>query len=154
MGPTSCQPKTYWFSNSFADITREGCLKLFDNLTYIQLWFHLHKGAFRNALSLCYGWQPTLHEGAFMDALCPCYGWQPIGFPIPLSVAQEKGASSWLTTLSISEFGFTLHKDAFRAALCPRYGWQPTRLPKKCDCGHQFSKWNMPCPAQWVGSHQ
>ena len=56
-----------------------------------------------------------------------------------MTLAKEKGASSWLTALPISEFGFTLHKSAFRDALCLRYGWQPTRLPEKCDCGRQFS---------------
>ena len=56
-----------------------------------------------------------------------------------LTLAQEKGASSWLTVLPISEFGFTLHKGAFRDALCLRYGWMPSRLPKRCDCGHQFT---------------
>ena len=30
-----------------------------------------------------------------------------------MSLAQEKDASSWLTTLPISEFGFSLHKSAF-----------------------------------------
>lgn len=56
-----------------------------------------------------------------------------------LTLAQEKGASSWLTALPISEFGFTLHKGAFRNALCLHYGWLPSRLPERCDCGHQFT---------------
>ena len=56
-----------------------------------------------------------------------------------MTLAQEKGASSWLTALPISEFGFTLHKGAFRDALCLRYGWLPSRLPERCDCGRQFT---------------
>ena len=44
--------------------------------------------------------------------------------PAPLqhsmSLAQEKGASSWLTALPVEEFGFALHKGAFRDALALR----------------------------------
>ena len=49
--------------------------------------------------------------------------------------ASEKGASCWLTTLPIQEYGFSLHKQAFRDALCVRYGWQLERLPSHCACG-------------------
>ena len=56
-----------------------------------------------------------------------------------MMLAQEKGASSWMTTLPVAEFGFTLHKGAFRDALCLRYGWQPSRIPINCECGNQFS---------------
>ena len=45
---------------------------------------------------------------------------------------QEKGASSWLTTLPISEHGFALHKGAFRDALALRYGWDPPNTPSHC----------------------
>ena len=34
-----------------------------------------------------------------------------------MDLAQEKGASSWLTALSPEEHGFTLHKSAFRDAM-------------------------------------
>ena len=40
-----------------------------------------------------------------------------------LSLAQEKGASSWLVVLPIERLGFSLHKGAFRDALRLRYGW-------------------------------
>ena len=56
-----------------------------------------------------------------------------------MSLAQEKGASSWLTALPVMEFSFTLHKSAFRDALCLRYGWLPDRAPTNCDCGTNFS---------------
>ena len=39
-----------------------------------------------------------------------------------LTICSEKGASSWLSALPISEHGFALHKGAFRDALCLRYG--------------------------------
>ena len=59
-------------------------------------------------------------------------------------IAQERGASNWLTALPISEFGFALHKGAFRDALCLWYGWQPAWAPEMCNCGHQFSISIMP----------
>ena len=40
-----------------------------------------------------------------------------------MDCSREKGASSWVTALSIDEHGFFLHKGAFRDALCLRYGW-------------------------------
>ena len=53
--------------------------------------------------------------------------------------ATEKGASSWLTTLPITEHGFALHKGAFRDALCLRYGWHPPNLPSHCVCSQKFT---------------
>lgn len=41
------------------------------------------------------------------------------------SSAVEKGASTWLTSLPLEEFGFSLHKGAFRDALALCYGWLP-----------------------------
>lgn len=56
-----------------------------------------------------------------------------------MDLASEKGASSWLTTLPIEEFGFALHKGAFHDALALRYGWSLTRTPSNCSCGTKFS---------------
>ena len=56
-----------------------------------------------------------------------------------MQLAQEKGASSWLTSLPIEEFGFTLHKRAFQDALALRYNWQPLQSPSTCGCGTGFS---------------
>ncbi|XP_064397778.1 uncharacterized protein LOC135344497 [Halichondria panicea] len=56
-----------------------------------------------------------------------------------MDLASEKGASSWLTALPLSEHGFTLHKGAFQDALALRYGWNPTNTPTNCDCGKAFS---------------
>ena len=64
-----------------------------------------------------------------------------------MDLAQEKGASSWLTALPIDEFGFTLHKSAFRDALALRYGWPPSRTPTTCACGSNFSvEHTLSCP--------
>ena len=56
-----------------------------------------------------------------------------------MELASEKGASSWLTTLPIEEFGFCLHKVAFADALALRYGWTPSRIPISCVCGFSFT---------------
>ena len=52
-----------------------------------------------------------------------------------MTLAQEKGASSWLTSLPIEEYSFALHKGAFHDALALRYNWQPIRTPLSCCCG-------------------
>ena len=54
-------------------------------------------------------------------------------------IANEKGVSSWLTALPISEHGFNLHKRAFWDAICIRYGVQPSSLPTSCACGSPMS---------------
>ena len=56
-----------------------------------------------------------------------------------MDLAQEKGASNWLTTLPIDENGFTLHKGAFRDAIALRYGWLPSDIPSTCTCGKSFT---------------
>ena len=55
------------------------------------------------------------------------------------TVCLEKGASSWISALPISEHGFALHRGAFRDALCLCYGWQPVHLPSRCVCGQHFT---------------
>ena len=63
----------------------------------------------------------------------------PAHLKYAMDLAQEKGASNWLTILPIEEFGFFLHKGAFRDAIALRYGWQPQYLPSNCSCGKPFS---------------
>lgn len=64
-----------------------------------------------------------------------------------VDMAQEKGASSWLTVIPVAEYGFALHKGDFRDALCIRYNWTPPRLPSQCACGQGFSVSHaMDCP--------
>ena len=52
-----------------------------------------------------------------------------------VNLAGEKGSSTWLTVMPLTEHGFALHKGAFHDALALRYGWTPDRLPPKCVCG-------------------
>ena len=56
-----------------------------------------------------------------------------------MSLAQGRGAWSWLTALPIQEHGFALHKEAFRDALALHYGWQSSHLPSNCACGASFT---------------
>ena len=56
-----------------------------------------------------------------------------------MDLSQEKGASNWLTTLPVEEFGFHLHKGAFRDALALRYGWPLHNSPATCSCGSHFT---------------
>ncbi|XP_065189589.1 uncharacterized protein LOC135820204 [Sycon ciliatum] len=55
---------------------------------------------------------------------------------LQLTLASEKGASSWLTCRPLAIHGFRLSKAEFRDALCLWYGWTPARLPSGCVCGH------------------
>jgi len=65
-----------------------------------------------------------------------------------MELASEKGASNWLTTLPIEEYGFSLHKGAFVDALALRYRWTPTCIPVSCVCGSSFTvKYVWSCPS-------
>ena len=63
----------------------------------------------------------------------------PEPLQMAMDLAKQKGASSWLTVLPLSEHGFTLHRAAFHDALALRYGWIPTNMPTTCECGKHFS---------------
>ena len=56
-----------------------------------------------------------------------------------VELAQEAGASTWLTALPITEHGFVLHKGAFHDAICLRYRWRPPLQPSQCVCGRNFT---------------
>ena len=51
-------------------------------------------------------------------------------------MASEKGASSWLTSLPLAEYGFRLE---FVDAICLRYDLKLTDVPMVCVCGDTFS---------------
>ena len=63
----------------------------------------------------------------------------PTNLQNAMDLGSEKGASSWLGVLPLTEHGFDLHKGAFRDALSLRYGWQLTHLPSNCVCGKHFT---------------
>ena len=77
--------------------------------------------------------QQSSHEASHLKSILPD------SLQHAVELAQEKGASSWLTALPVEEFGFALHKGAFHDALALRYGWSPYRAPIHCDCGDPFS---------------
>ncbi len=56
-----------------------------------------------------------------------------------VDLAKERGASSWLAMLPLSEQGFHLHKGEFRDALCLRYGWSLSNTPRLCNCVKAFT---------------
>ena len=64
-----------------------------------------------------------------------------------IQLASEKGASIWLTSLPLDEFGLSLHKRAFTDAIALRYGWAPPNTPTHCACGISFSvEHSLSCP--------
>ncbi len=56
-----------------------------------------------------------------------------------LNLLSEKGASSWLTSLPLKEYGFLLNKQEFQDAIALRYNLCLSNLdrPKYCICGNQ-----------------
>ncbi|KAG0720148.1 hypothetical protein GWK47_049053 [Chionoecetes opilio] len=52
-----------------------------------------------------------------------------------IHIAQETGASNWLTSLPIRAKGFNLNKQEFVDAVALRYGWPVEGLPNTCVCG-------------------
>ena len=55
------------------------------------------------------------------------------------SLACEKHASLWLTTLPLKNEGYALTKQQFWDLIRIRYGWQLKRLPVNCECGSSFT---------------
>ena len=56
-----------------------------------------------------------------------------------LECCWEKGASSWLSVIPVTQHGSALHKIDFTDALCLRYGWSLAHLPSHCVCGKAFN---------------
>jgi hypothetical protein len=54
-------------------------------------------------------------------------------------IAQQKGASSFVTTLPLQKYGFALSKSEFRDHILMRYQWPLSQLPSRCPCGADFS---------------
>ena len=57
-----------------------------------------------------------------------------------LTLAQEMGASNWLSALPIRAKGFSLNRQEFTDALSLRYGWIVKGLPEVCACGENFDE--------------
>ena len=56
-----------------------------------------------------------------------------------IALGQERGSSSWLTSLPIGRHGYSLHKSDFKDAIALRYDLPLQRTPSHCVCGHTFS---------------
>ena len=70
-----------------------------------------------------------------------------------MALASEKGASSWLTAISLKRYGFDLTKSEFRDGLSLRYRLQPKNLPSKCPSGEDFSLTRTPLWQMGLYSH-
>ena len=57
-----------------------------------------------------------------------------------MTLAQETGASNWLSALLIRAKGFSLNKQEFTDALALRYSWIVKGLPEVCACGENFDE--------------
>ena len=55
-----------------------------------------------------------------------------------MTIAREKGASSWVTACPTYDHDTALNKGDFIDSVCIRYGWSLSNLPDKCVCGATF----------------
>ena len=55
-----------------------------------------------------------------------------------VKLSQEKGSSSWLSIIPLTEMGFTLNKREFHDAVSLQYDWEIKDIPSKCVCGERF----------------
>ena len=65
---------------------------------------------------------------------------------------QERGSSSWLTTLPLSEEGYDLTKQLFWGLIRIRYEWTLTKLRAYCECSENSTS-SMLCLARKVDSY-
>ena len=56
-----------------------------------------------------------------------------------IELSSEKGASSWLTSLPLKEYGFCLNKQEFMDAIAMRYNFKISDVSKKCACGETYT---------------
>ena len=56
-----------------------------------------------------------------------------------LILSSEKGASTWLSSLPLRDYGFRLNKQQFEDAICLRYDLKLRDVPNKCGCGDVYS---------------
>ena len=56
-----------------------------------------------------------------------------------IELSSEKGASSWLTSLPLTNYGFHLNKQHFLDAICMRYNLSIKDAPSSCSCGEAYS---------------
>ena len=56
-----------------------------------------------------------------------------------VELACQKGASIWLSTLPLAQFGFHLNRQEFQDSICLRYGWPIANAAEFCECGQKNS---------------
>ena len=80
--------------------------------------------------------KPTAHQQRHQQATLAAEDLKPTlsnTIRRAMELANGRGASNWLTSLPIEEFGFCLHKGAFTDALAIKYGWTPSYMEWICD---------------------
>ena len=65
------------------------------------------------------------------------YDWMQTHEQRIIDLASEKGASSWLTSLPLADFGFVLNKQEFHDAILLRYNFKVKGVAAACACGEQ-----------------
>ena len=56
-----------------------------------------------------------------------------------IELASEKGASCWLTSLPLKNYGFRLNKQEFQDAICLRYNFNIKDTARTCVWGEDYS---------------
>lgn len=87
---------------------------------------------------------------SWKDILNQLESFIPDALQLPLHLAAEKGASSWLTSLPIKAHGFALHRAAFRDAIALRYGWDHLTFPRNVPVGRPFLRTMPSCALRGV----
>ena len=64
--------------------------------------------------------------------------------PLDLLRSRDKGASSWLTAVTLVDQGLVLNKQELRDSLRLRYNMPLSDLPSKCVCGEKYTVCHAP----------
>ena len=55
------------------------------------------------------------------------------------NIASQKGASNWLSVLTLKKNNFSLNRSEFKDGLHLRYRWEPANTPHTCPFGQPFT---------------
>ena len=132
--PCAIATETYQFSGHVADPIVECILNWHSALP-----FHILNEQHSIFRDLTRAKLHTLTDTVKSDTVKSIYDQCPPDLQYIIDCLQERGSSSWLTSLPIKQYGFVLHKGDFIDALGLRYGWMPPRLPSHCVCSTDFS---------------
>ena len=75
----------------------------------------------------------SMKQAKIIEELGPTLG------KLMVQLASEKGASTWLTSLPLKDYGYVLNKQQFLDAIALRYNLGLKDAPKVCACGKPYS---------------